>query len=61
MAHGTEIHGRKANVQGDGIFSVAELQRWSVSCKKCNVHHSLLGPVMGSFLPIDHFSIGVYD
>lgn len=41
---------QSVQVQGDG-FSLAELQEWSVFCRRCSVHLSLLGPVInGSFL-----------
>lgn len=40
-----QVHCRKAGLQGDDGFSLAELQGWwSISCRRCNVHLSLLGP-----------------
>lgn len=39
-----EIHWIKAGVQGGDGSSLAELQGWSISCRRRSVHLSLLGP-----------------
>lgn len=46
-----KVHWRKEGVQGDDGFSLAELLGWSISCRKCEVHRFLLGPIIDpSFL-----------
>lgn len=39
-----KFHWRKATVRDNGSFSLAELQGWLISCRRCRVHLSLLGP-----------------
>lgn len=68
-----EVHCRKAGLQDDDGFSLLELQGWSISCRRCNVHLSLLGPetdgpfqsrilllesVIDSFFPVVDIDIG---
>lgn len=43
-------HWRKAGVQGDDGFSLAELSRWSICWRRYSVLFFLLGPVVDSFL-----------
>ena len=46
-----KVRWREARVQGDYGFSLTELQGWPIYYRKCNVHLSLLEPVIGdSFL-----------
>lgn len=40
-----KVYWRKRRIQGDNGFSLAELQKLSISYRNCNVHLSLLGPV----------------
>lgn len=40
-----KVYWRKGRIQGGNSFSLAELQKLSVSCRNCNAHLSLLGPV----------------
>jgi len=44
-----EVHWRKARVQADDSFLLAEFQGWSISCWRCSVRLSLLGPVTDDF------------
>lgn len=46
----SKSHWRKAGVEGDDSFSLAELSRLWISCRRFNVHLFLIGPVVNSFL-----------
>lgn len=46
-------------VQGDDGFSLAELQEWSVFCRRRSVHLSLLGPVINDSFMLKFFFWGL--
>ena len=44
-----KAHWRETGVEDDDGFSLAELQRQWISCRRCNAHLSLLGSIVDSF------------
>ena len=46
------VYGRKARVEGDEGHTLAELQGWLISGRRCNVGLFLLGPVIDHSFPL---------